>query len=197
VARKDRALAPYGEWRIEIQNAVASSTVVNAWCERDDPVFGNEAGPRQSQFTDHIEKTGTLNSIAHGRRTIVVGGYDLHTAGASIEEGPISRMSATGPGRGLSGRDRHPSVPGTAAKRGPEVLAPCSLGFGDEGIAAAAVLTGDQVRLTGTSVAAAALTRYVVEAGFVVPKLCKPRPLPSIPGREPHPDDNLGMPRLP
>jgi hypothetical protein len=206
VASKDRALAPYGEWRIEIQNAAASSTAVNAWCERDDPVFGNEAGPRQSQFTDHIEKTGTLNSIAHGRRTIVVGGYDLHTAGASIEEGPISRMSATGPGRGLSGRDRHPSVPGTAAKRGPEVLAPCSLGFGDEGIAAAAVLAGDQVRLTGTSVAAAAVTRYVVEAGFVAaeppaeepnPPCSKPKPPPPIPGREPHPDDNLDIPRLP
>lgn len=194
-----RAAAPYGEWRIEIENIGRGSVLVNAWCERDDPVFGNEAGPRQARFTSHVEKTGTLNSIAHGRKTFVVGGYEIHDFAAGAAEGPVAAMSGTGPGRDLPGRDRHPAPANGTAERGPQILTPCLLGVGEEGIAAAAVLSGDEVRLTGTSVSAAYYTRKVIENSFGQPNLRRvvPGEPVAIPGREPHPDDGEPIDRLP
>lgn len=198
-ADSDRAPAPYGEWRIEIRNASRGSLLVNAWCERDDPVFGNEGGPRQAQFNSHIEKTGTLNSIAHGRKTIVVGGYEAHDFAARAHEGPVAPMSGTGPGRDLPGRARHPTSGSGAAARGPQVLTPCLLGLGEDGIAGAAVLSGDQLNLTGTSVSAACYTRAFIKAGFNPPsqrpvKSATPKPFP---GRDLHPDDGEGIDRVP
>ena len=194
------ATAPYGTWRIDIENVGSGSALVNAWCERDDPVFGNEAGPRQSQFTDHVEKTGTLNSIAHGRKTIVVGGYEVHDFSTGEYLGPVAAMSGTGPGRDLAGRDRHPST-AKPAQRGPQALTPCSIGLGEDGIAAAAVLSAEQTRLTGTSVSAAYFTRQLIANNFDMPRLdanrSRPKEPPPMPGRDPHPDDGEVIPRLP
>lgn len=193
-----RPASPYGEWHIEVENISSGSLLVNAWCERDDPVFGNEAGPRQAQFGSHIERTGTLNSIAHGRETIVVGGFEAHDSAAAVSEGPIASMSGTGPGRDLPGRERHRSAAGIA-KSGPEVLTPCELGLGTAGIAAAAVLSDDQVSLSGTSVAAAFYTRLLIQNKFVrpVPRVPDNLNAKPFPGRDPHPDDGEGVFRLP
>lgn len=198
-AGSGRARAAYGEWRIEVENVSHGSLLVNAWCERDDPVFGNEGGPRQARFNSHVERTGTLNSIAHGRKTIVVGGYEAHDFAAGVKEGPVAPMSGTGPGRDLSGRDRHPAVDKAVVASGPQVLSPCLLGLGDDGVAGAAVLSGDQLSLTGTSVSAAYYTRAVIQAHFNVPapreaSLAAPTPFP---GRDPHPDDGLSIDRVP
>lgn len=197
--RDGRNTAPYGVWTLEIENAGRGSVLVNAWCERDDPVFGNEAGPRQSQFVDHIEKTGTLNSIAHGRKTIVVGGYEVHDFATGAFPGPIAPMSGTGPGRDLAGRSRHPSEDGEEAERGPQVMTPCTLGLGEEGIGAAAVLSDDQAKLSGTSVSAAYYTRLLIENNFVRPVPSRHRRVPptAMPGRDPHPDDDEDIARLP
>lgn len=197
VAATAASAAPYGQWRIEVENAVSNSVLINAWCERDDPVFGNEAGPRQSRFLDHVERTGTLNALAHGRRSIVVGGYVLHDTASSVSAGPVGPMSGTGPGRDLPGRHRHPN--GTASIDGPQVLAPCDSGL-EDGLVAAAVLSGDEVRLAGTSVAAARYTRAYVDNKFAPPptRAKAPTPVPDVvPGREPHPDEDLGTPRIP
>jgi hypothetical protein len=193
-----RPASPYGEWHIEVENVSRGSLLVNAWCERDDPVFGNEAGPRQAQFGSHVERTGTLNSIAHGRETIVVGGYETHDSAATVTDGPIASMSGTGPGRDAPGRERHPPA-GGIAKPGPEVLTPCELGLDTPGIAAAAVLSDDQVSLSGTSVAAAFYTRLLIENKFVrpVPRVPDKLNAKPLPGRDPHPDDGEGVVRLP
>lgn len=190
--------APYGRWRIEVGNGCRDSVLVDAWCERDDPVFGNEAGPRQARFVDHVEPTGTLNAIAHGRYSTVVGAYVVHDTSSSNNDGPVAPMSGTGPGRGLQGRNRHAGQPGLP---GPQVLAPGDSGLLD-GIAASAVLSGDAVRLAGTSVAAARYTRAYIDGGengeFSEPAHFFARPPPShVPGREPHPDDRLCIPRVP
>lgn len=195
VAPTASGAAPYGRWRIEVENTAANAALVDAWCERDDPVFGNEAGPRQSRFVDQIEKTGTLNALAHGRRTIVVGGYVVHDTGSEVVSGPVAAMSGTGPGRGQSGRDRHPAENG-ASRMGPEILAIADSGL-EDGIAAAAVLDGDDVRLAGTSVAAAHYTRAYIDAGFERPDaFLRDTPSGLVPGREPHPDDALDIPRV-
>lgn len=197
VAATALGTAPYGLWRIEVENSAGNTVLVDAWCERDDPVFGNEAGPRQSRFIDNVERTGTLNALAHGRRSIVVGGYVLHDTARVISEGSVGPMSGTGPGRGLPGRQRHPPHDGIAAADGPEVLAPCDSGF-EDGLAAAAVLSGDEVRLAGTSVAAARYTRAYIDNAFSVPTTKAPPPGPAlVPGREAHPDEALCTPRIP
>ena len=197
VAATALGTAPYGLWQMEVENSASNAVLVDAWCERDDPVFGNEAGPRQSRFIDNVERTGTLNALAHGRRSIVVGGYVLHDTAGAISEGPVGPMSGTGPGRGLQGRQRHPSQNGIAGVDGPEVLAPCDSGL-EDGLAAAAVLSGDEVRLAGTSVAAARYTRAYIDNAFSVPPGKPPPRGPTlVPGRDSHPDEALCTPRLP
>lgn len=202
------AAAPHGSWSIEVENLGSSPVLIDAWCERDDPVFGTEGGPRQSRFESHVERTGTLNSIAHGRNTVVVGGYDVHSGSTVQAPGPVSAVSSSGPGRLLSGRLRHRPDNDRNAKDGPEVLGPCSLGLADPGLPGAAVHSGDQLRLLGTSVAAAAYTRWLV-----VKTLPPSPPLPkgatknageAAPAsamspalREPHPDDDQDIPRIP
>jgi hypothetical protein len=193
----ERQTGPYGTWRIEVRNVGAAPVLVNAWCERDDPVFGNEAGPRQAYFVNHVEETGTLNSIAHGRFTKVVGGVHIHDNADDLAEGPVASMSGTGPGRDLAGRDRYLAQQGESRLPGPEILAPCSLQLGDEGLPGAAVLSGDEVRLTGTSVSAAYYTRRVIQNGFAPPDGDVRRLPGTIPGREAHPDDGFWLPRLP
>ena len=190
--------ASHGTWRIEVENLSEETHRVDAWCERDDPVFGQEAGPRQAFFANHVTPTGTLNSIAHGRLTTVVGGYRVHDAAGSINEGPVAAMSGTGPGRGLTGRDRHAARTGHVALEGPQVMAPCSLSIGDDGLRGTGVLSGDSLRLPGTSVSAAYWTRLFIENQFAPPP---DRPPPVrfgvVPGRDDHPDDAWTIPRVP
>jgi hypothetical protein len=201
LATSGPSAAPHGLWRIEVENLGSNPVLVDAWCERDDPVFGTEGGPRQCRFESHVERTGTLNSIAHGRRTVVVGGYDVHAGSTVQQPGPVSSMSSSGPGRGLPGRLRHPPDNNGKAKNGPEVLAPCDLGLADPGLPGAAVHSGDQVRMLGTSVAAAAYMRWLVDK-VLLPPAAKAAAVaascpPAIPGRDPHPDDCEPIPRVP
>jgi hypothetical protein len=189
-------VAPCGSWALEVINVGSSAVELHAWCERDEAVFGNEAGPRQTLFAGkHVQATGTLNSIAHGGLTTVVGGYLVHDTPDEMNEGPVASMSGTGPGRGLKARDRNAAY---VSLPGPQVMAPCSLWLGDEGLPAAAVLSEDTVRLTGTSVSAAYWTRRFIESGFRPPAHRQPPQYTGpIPGRDEHPDDTWQHPRVP
>lgn len=196
-----RPVAPYGQWRIELESADARAVVIDAWCERDDPVFGSEGGPRQSFFASHVEPTGTLNSIAHGYRTVVVGGHlqhpDLSEPPKGVETRPVAEYSGAGPGRGLQGRLRHPQQGGIELPA-PDVLAPSEMRLEMPGLTAAAVLSEDTVRLSGTSVAAAAVTRFIVDSNFKPPWPTAARNCVTVPhGEEPHPDDCERIPRIP
>ena len=155
-----RPAAPYGQWKIEVHNKAGTPATVDAWCELDNPAFGTEGLPRQAYFTadELVTSQGTLNSIAHGREPIVVGGF----AGG----GPVASYSGTGPGRGLLGRKRHPKSRAGDSGRGPQVLATSDESTVLPGIAAAAVIGSDTVRLSGTSVAAAAYTRLILDTDF-------------------------------
>lgn len=183
--------APYGRWRLEIENAGGTGDItVDAWCERDDPVLGGEGGPRQARFVDHIEPTGTLNALAHGRSTVVVGGYTIDDAGTSPLPGPVAMLSGTGPGRGLQGRIRQAGT----GLWGPQVLGIADNTFQD-GVPAAAVISDDEVRLSGTSVAAAHYTRAYIDHDFHKPPSAKTSPHAAL-ANAGHPDDLLGIPRV-
>ena len=148
--------APYGDWLLEINNPGITVVTVNAWVERDDPVFMSGSGPRQARFQKKdAVATRTLNSLGHGTRTIVVGGY----VGGSFRR---PKYSSLGPGRGDEAC-RNPGRPDGDPKPGPEWVAICEESDALPGIAAAAVIGAERVRLPGTSVSAAAATRYVVE----------------------------------
>lgn len=156
-----RPAAPYGRWTIEVHNRSSADATVHAWCELDNPAFGTEGQPRQAYFSDNglIDKDGTLNGLAHGQEPIVVGSYAVG--------GQVAGYSGTGPGRDLPPHQRHagPAL-GGLARRGPETLGPSDESEAMPGIAAAALLGSDTVRLSGTSVAAAAVTRQILDGNF-------------------------------
>ncbi len=185
-----RVIAPYGAWRITVRNGSLTPARVHAWCERDIPAFGSEGQPRQSRFVDtptsHVERDGTLNSMAHGLVSVVVGG---HVGGHHV-----AAYSGTGPGRELGpaaskARERRARARGQAARRGPELLAPSDESAAQPGLLAAALIGGDRVRLDGTSAAAALATRAIVDAGFTVPGRQRGPPAATKP--EQHPDTDL------
>jgi len=164
-----RKAAPYGNWKLEVRSTkTPSQTMVNAWCERDEPVFGSGSGPRQIQFRNHIVKSNSLNSIAHGRNTIVVGGYVENrypsSDGKEIANGRIADYSSEGPGRGVGDGNlsRYPPVSkDDVGKPGPEIVAVADESDALPGLAAAAVHANDKARLAGTSIAAAVVTRFM------------------------------------
>jgi hypothetical protein len=182
-----RSPAPYGKWTIEIQNPSNSTVEVNAWCERDEPVFGTASGPRQAKFmAEDSSDTCTLNSIGHGHKTIVVGGY----VGGS---GRVPNYSSTGPGRNQT-TSRFPPTSTDPGKQGPEWLAICEESDALPGLAAATVLGTDRVRLNGTSAAAARATRYVVANHGQDPNLDVSPPAPQSQDSLPKVDNPIDNP---
>ena len=144
-APRGRAAAPYGRWTVEIENRSGAAARVSAWAERDDPVFQSGSGPWQARFKGpHVACEDTLNSLAQGDLTITVGGF------------------VQGSGRQPPYSARGPTTAGTKLR--PEWLAVCEESEALAGIAAAAVIGQERVRLPGTSVAAAVATRWVVDA---------------------------------
>ena len=174
-----RRPAPYGTWKIELHNQGKDKIEVNAWCERDDLGYGGEPWPRQGYFsrtaTSEVLPTDTLSSLAHGRGTIVVG--------ATVGGGPVTSYSSTGPAAKAKAEP-------VGSDRVPNVLAPAEESAALPGLAAAAVIGRGTVRLNGTSVAAACVTRYLLDGGEL--QRGPPRGLPA----GPHPDDGR-VPRLP
>lgn len=163
--------APAGLWRIELRNPMrAEIGDVHAWIERDDSLPGRRVRGRQSRFVDAsytapgrtpgppvdegtsvVRRSHTLNSIAHGRHTIVVGGCEALS-------GRVAAYSASGPARTTaSGRGAAPG-PGAGC---PWLLAPSDEGATLQGLRVPATRGVDTVRMNGTSVAAAQVTRMV------------------------------------
>lgn len=171
-----RPPAPYGSWQIEVDNTSSATVEVNAWCERDDLGYGGEPWPRQGYFSNQTDRqvlgSNTLSSLAHGKRTTVVG--------ATLINGPVAAYSSTGPEQGQPGRR-------------PDALAPADESVALPGLAAAAVIGGSTVRLNGTSVAAAYVTRLMLEGRYPTITVGKGPPGPALSA---HPDDNR-VPRLP
>src|SRR5262249_22107854 len=92
-------VAPSGTWRIKVTNVGATSLWIDSWIWRDDTPFGYPIRGRQSRFEDaryegtrfdsqgrlsevddpssYIRRDGSINGIATGRRTVVIGGCRL------------------------------------------------------------------------------------------------------------------------
>ena len=143
-----RPTVAHGVWTVRVRNRGAKDAMIDAWIERDDSAFGSGRSRTQAVFLSHgfglapgnphsatapIARRACLNSIAHGERTVVVGGSELRSE-------QVASYSASGPGR----RGRWP---------GPDYVAPCEESAG-VGLLAAGTRSGSMVRMNGTSVAA-------------------------------------------
>ena len=156
-------VAPSGIWTIKLENvSLKPKGRVEAWIQRDDTPYGFPRRGRQSYFDhacyqrfDHggrviehdseqepciIKRAGSMNAIATGARTLVVGGYVRRT------EEP-ARYSAGGP------------VAHRWPRRGPDAVAVSDESLVLRGVLAAGTRSGSVVTLDGTSVAAPQATR--------------------------------------
>lgn len=132
----DRRAATAGRWTVELRRLGGPPCRFDAWLQRDEPDEGSRL-PVQSflecvEGAVRIERDGTENSLATGRRTEVVGARER-------EGGRISRYSADGP-RVVHFETADESAVAT-------------------GLLAASVARGTLVRMGGTSVAAPAFAR--------------------------------------
>jgi subtilase family protein len=151
--------APSGTWLIEVRND-GNEVHVDAWVQRGDTPFGHPLFGRQSRFDDTkykrfdlagrpeqedkgsspIHRRGTLNALATGRHTIVIGGF-RHS----------DRVPSEYSGAG----------PVATPRTGPDAVAIADDSVAMDGILAAGTRSGSVVALRGTSVAAPQVTRLV------------------------------------
>jgi subtilisin family serine protease len=123
------AAAPAGVWKLRLHGVAVTEGTFHAWIERDDT--------RPSHFLPPHDNRYTLGSLSTGHKSIVVGAYNAHAAGAAI-----APFSGAGPTR--DGRQK------------PELSAP-----GQSVWAARSLATQGLVAMSGTSMAAPAVTGVI------------------------------------
>jgi hypothetical protein len=161
-------IAPCGVWDIEVRRDGAPCWI-DAWIQRDDTAYGYPRRGRQSRFEDahyerfnvtgrelevdnaasYMKREGTINSIATGSRTVVVGGFHRRDWRAARYSGggPVIRP----PGRGAPNPE------------GPDAMAVSEDSPAHRGIVAAGSRSGSVVAMSGTSVAAPQITRWIAD----------------------------------
>ena len=164
-------IAPSGAWTITLINRHLSGETVDAWIQRDDTPFGYPQRGRQSYF-EHplylrydydrdgravdvddprcpVKRDGTMNAIATGKRTVVIGGLHSKEATTSIySAGGLLPTPANEP---------------QGFRKGPEALTVSEDSRVHGGILGAGTRSGSVVALGGTSVAAPRITRWIAE----------------------------------
>jgi hypothetical protein len=170
-----RPLAPAGVWEIAVKNAGPAASI-DAWIQRDDRAYGYAAGGRQSYFDDpryerfdasgievqldnasYVKRAGTLNSIATGRNTVVVGGYQRKQATRSYFS---ERPSYTPASYSASGPIVRPPA-GPVHRTGPDAMTVSEDSAMNDGVLAAGTRSGSVGSMWGSSVAAPQVARWI------------------------------------
>jgi Subtilase family len=161
------AVAPAGTWQVRVRNAGPAATI-DAWIQRDDTPYGYPQRGRQSRFEDvayeyvddagrlieedspesYVRRDGTINSLATGANTLVIGGYRR-------SDGKLAVYSAGGP--------VVPSLGGVPRRAGPDAVAPSEDSVACRGVLAAGTRSGSTVAINGTSVAAPQISRWIAD----------------------------------
>ena len=167
-----RVVAPSGVWKIILKDTgLAADTSVQGWIERDDTAYGYRVKGRQSYFDDPYyeivddgtmmphrfdpntdsttKRAGTLNGIATGNETIIVGAMYR-------KEQTVTDYSACGPVTIAAGQP-------SPTRNGPDMLTIADDSRVHAGIAGAGTRSGSVVFLNGTSVAAPRVARAVAD----------------------------------
>ena len=170
---KRPGVAPSGLWTMKLKNVLlAPDDKVEAWIERDDLLYGHPRRGRQSYFDEpcylrfdaqgrpvdddpeplscSVRRAGMISAIATGKQAVVIGGFvrkDLR----------IARYSAGGP-----------STPAREGEPKCDLHRPDALAVSDDsrvhtGVLAAGSRSGSVIALSGTSVAAPQITRWIAD----------------------------------
>jgi len=160
--------APSGTWLVEVRNA-GVQVAVEAWIQRGDTPFGYPLFGRQSRFDDpeykrfdlagrpcqddtppnsYVRRRGSINALATGQRSIVVGGFRR-------SDRTPSEYSGSGP----------TATPVTIP---PQRIGPDAAAAADDspvlcGLLAAGTRTGSVAAMSGSSVAAPQIARRISE----------------------------------
>jgi len=161
--------APAGTWLVEVRNA-GGDVAVEAWIQRGDTPFGYPLWGRQSRFEDadykrfdpagrpwqddtpppnsYIRRHGSINALATGQRSLVVGGFRRcdRTPSVYSGSGPTSTPVTIPPQR-----------------TGPDAAAAADDSPVLRGLLAAGTRTGSVAAMSGSSVAAPQITRRIAE----------------------------------
>jgi hypothetical protein len=152
-----RDLAPAGLWTVKVRNLTTRRIEVDAWIQRNEAVFGGLPYGRQSRFEDpdyekldengraqekdnsrsYVRRHATINAIATGQRSIVVGGFRR-------EDGVAALYSGVG-----------------SATRDPDAMAASDDTLAMHGVRAAGTRSGSTFAMNGTSVAAPQVARWI------------------------------------
>ena len=170
------SVAPPGRWRITLTTSENEPVRVVARVQRDDTPAGHRSLGRQS-WLDHPEAWGwdaELRAHAAPAR-LPVTRQGTAVAHAAASAAGIWLVGAVRPDQGRPGG--HPgkwsatpySSEGAKAllrhgeSEGPDLVAPGDLGVFLEGVPATGVLSGSRARLSGTSMAAPAVSRRLID----------------------------------
>lgn len=161
--------APYGIWKVLIETDCEKNVEIDAWIERDDPIFDVGYGSRQSRFVvpdqgyqfdpddeywnGNTRKQKTFNSYATAPQVETVGGAVGPLTGAGRVR--MSAYSSAGPSR--NGRINQPTYIAVADET--ETL---------PGVNAGGNRDRATVRRNGTSVAAPQVTRAFANGGGAI-----------------------------
>ncbi|WP_193371356.1 S8 family serine peptidase [Pelagibius marinus] len=149
-----------GDWKIKLKAKIAPGESIDAWIQRDAPPLGYRSRGVQSYFEDPayerfdslgdlqdednarstVRRLGSLSGIATHNKAVVVGAY---------------RYRDGVPGLYSAGASEH--------MRAPNAMAPADTSRHLEGVLAAGSRSGTQVTISGTSVAAPQVTRYLAQ----------------------------------
>jgi hypothetical protein len=167
------AVAPSGTWTVTLENIGLIEEPVEAWIQWDDAPLGFPRRGRQSYFDEkryerfdaqgreiqedthpeqlasrcHVKRAGSMNAIATGRKTIVVGG----SLGDEVRP---AKYSAGGPiTRAAGSLEVH--------RHGPDVTAVSDDSLVHLGVLTVGTRSGSVVAMNGTSVAAPQVTRLI------------------------------------
>ena len=159
-----------GLWHIRVRTTSRTAeALIHAWIERDETPLGRAPRGRQSYFDDpanerftrlgalseqdspasYVRRSHTLNGIACGAQTVIVGGH-------REAQGEIAEYSAAGPLRASADAI---GVTRASARTGPDVVAPSDRSRVQHGMLAAGTRSGSTVAMNGTSVAAPVVAR--------------------------------------
>jgi Subtilase family len=166
------SVAPPGLWRIELTTQENEPIRVVARVQRDDTPTGHRPLGRQS-WLDHPEAWGWDDElrahVAPARPPVTRQGTAVAHAAAA---GPgIWMVGAARPDHGHRDKWRATTYSSEGAKtlvrngesEGPDLVAPGDLGVFLEGVPATGVLSGSRARLSGTSMAAPAVSRRLID----------------------------------
>jgi hypothetical protein len=140
-----RAGAGAGRWLVELRNRAESARLYfDAWIQRDEPPVGWGV-PLQSEFAEvhgmTVPAASTVSDLGSAQSVVVAGACTLN------DDSPTSYSGRGTPGSPL---------------RDADVLGAADESVNSPGLIATGVASGSSFRMSGTSVAAPVVTRYLV-----------------------------------